>query len=158
MDSIFIHDSEFLTSSLRKFSNFSCWKFWKVFFDFKWLDLVGCVAAVEGVQERTLVSERHKLQLRQCLVLLVLVGYGRLLRILVHQLIIVDLFLELFLLLLRVWIAFVTLLLRSLVLLIWVLLIHLLAVCVHLLLQLGRSVVALMTTIAKTSWSLFLHT
>lgn len=61
------------------------------------LDLVGCVAAVEGVQDGTLVSERYKLQLLQGPVFLVLVGQRRLLGVFVHELIMIGLFLEILL-------------------------------------------------------------
>lgn len=97
VDSIVIDDCEFLSSLGREFSDFSCGVLRKVLLAFERLDLVEWVAAVEFVEEGTLVSERYKLQLREGLVLLVLVGLRRLL---VCKLI--YLFLELLLLLLRV--------------------------------------------------------
>lgn len=79
VDSIFVHDGEQSSRLWRELSDFSCRVLGKLFVTGKGLDLVGCVAAVEVVQERTLVSERYKLQLRQGFMLLVLIRLRRLL-------------------------------------------------------------------------------
>lgn len=117
VDSIFVHDGEQVSCLWRELSDFSCWIFWKLFVPGEGLDLVGCVAAVEVVQERTLVGERYKLQLRQSFVLLVLIRLRRLLSVIVRDL--VSLFLELLIKLLLVRVPFVVFLLRRCVL-IWV--------------------------------------
>lgn len=98
VDSIFIHYCEFLSGQRGEFSDFSGGILGKVLLAFERLDLFGR-AAVEFVQEGTFVSERYKLQLREGLVLLVLIGLRRLLLGVSN---LRDLFLELLLLLLRV--------------------------------------------------------
>jgi hypothetical protein len=93
MDAIFINYGHVLTSLWREFNDLGRGVLWEVCIPLKGLDLVVCVAAVEGVQDGTLVSERYKLQLLQGLVFLVLVGQRRLHLIFVHKLTI-GLFLE----------------------------------------------------------------
>jgi len=87
VDSIFVDDCEFLAGLRRELSDFGCGVLWKVLLALERLDLVLCAAAVQFVQEWTLVSERYKLQLREGLVLLVLVGLLRRLRGVVCKLI-----------------------------------------------------------------------
>lgn len=98
VDSILVNDCEFLSVLRRELSDFGSGVLRKVLLAFERLDLVG-VAAVELVQEGTLIGERYKLQLREGLMLLVLVRLRRLLGIVCK---LIYLFLELLLMLLRV--------------------------------------------------------
>lgn len=144
MDTVVIYDCQHLACLWRELCDFGCWVLRKVSFALQCFNclLVPCIATIQAVKEWTLSRERYKLQLRECLVFLILVLRIRRLRRVICQLII-CLFLNLLLRLL-VRVAFVSLPL----LLIWVVVTRITAV-EHL--RERRLSVAVLTTIAKTT-------
>lgn len=74
VDAIFIDYGEEAARQWRELSNFCCWILREVLLTNELLYLLIDVGAVKTIEEWTLVSERYKLQLREGLMLLVLIG------------------------------------------------------------------------------------